>query len=348
MKALIKGTSEIGLELVDMPNPELGNNDVLIKVSAASICGSDVPIYYWDDVWTRNVVKSNQIIGHEFCGTVVEVGGNVTNVKAGDFVSAEGHLFCNECFHCKTGEKHICPNLRLVGFDYPGAFAEYIVIPSRNIVQIPLEIPPEVGSILDPLGNVVHACSKLPMVNSTVFISGCGPLGLMATLVSKLSGARTVIASDISNYRLDLAKKLGANITINPNENGFSDAISSFSADQGKIDVHLEMSGSANGLINGLTVLRPGGYSALVGLFKDEVTLNISDLIIAKGLTIQGIIGREIFTTWTETFRFLERISASNYIPLISLITHKIPIENFKEGFELMRAKTSGKIVFVF
>jgi len=338
MKAIIKGKKELGLEITDVPVPNLGPNDVLIKVKAAGICGSDLPIYFWNDPWTCNVIKSDQIIGHEFCGTVVELGGAVSSVKLGELVTAEGHIFCGECFHCKTGQSHICPNNKLVGFDYPGAFAEFICLPEQNIIHLN-DTRVDIGALLDPFGNVVHACSKVDLSGAFVMITGCGPLGLMTILLSRYFNAEKIIATDISAYRRDLAYQLGADLVIDPNKPDFLDAVDTIFLSRLGADVLVEMSGDPDAISQNIKKIRPGGICSLVGLPKTDVSVDLANDIIAKGITLYGIIGREIFKTWD---------AASKIAPIIGIdkiITHRFKFDDFDKAFGLLASGNAGKIL---
>ena len=339
MKAIVKIENAPGLNIVDLPKPSLLDNEILIKVRAVSICGSDISIYLWDDPWTRNTIKPRQIIGHEFSGIVEEVGKEVSDFSVGQKVTAEGHLYCGNCFYCTTGQAHICENQHLVGFDSPGAFAEYIAVPSHAVVGLDETISFELGAMLDPLGNALHAVSKANLLGSHVLVTGCGPIGLMTIMLANLAGARTIVATDISKYRLDLAKRIGADKAIFPHE--IRDRILSDSSLG--FDVWFEMSGSPDAIGLGLRSLRGGGHAILLGLPKSSVSVNVADLIVAKNITINGVVGREIKRTWWSVKRLLKNKDFRDLLG--SLITHRFSYDAYEAAFELAVSRQCGKII---
>ena len=345
MKAVIKPNRAPGLKLIQVPIPTIGIRDVLIRVKAASICGSDIPIYNWDDPWVRDTIQPGQIIGHEFCGVVVECGKEVHKIAVGDFVTAEGHLNCGTCSHCRRGEAHICPNLKLLGFERPGAFAEYVAVPVSNVISLN-NLPLIVAAILDAFGNAVHAAMEVPLTNSTILVTGCGPLGLMVIALAKLSGGRRIFATDISQYRLDLAAKMGADIVLNPTTSDDVEALimEETVADSG-VDVLLEMSGSPEVLKKGFEVLRPGGQAVLMGLSKQPILFDFANHIVAKGITIHGTVGRIMYKTWNQVQRFLDPAYNSRNVNLAPIITHRFMINEFERAFNLMISGECGKII---
>lgn len=342
MKAIYKSTNVIGLEIGDVDTPNIGSADVKIKVLASSICGSDLPIYYWDDPWTIDTIKPGQIIGHEFCGEIIEVGENSYGYKIGDYVTAEGHISCGECFHCRSGLAHICPSQKLLGFTHPGAFSEQIVVPAKNIVKLPRTIRPKIATILDPIGNAVHATlQSTNLANKTVLVAGAGPVGLFTIVLAKLSGASTIIATDIHDFRLDLAKKVGANVALNPNQVDVDDYILKTFKRTNGVDVFFEMSGSFTALVQGFNLVRPGGEVILLGLPKEQNNFDFANLLVGKGLSVRGIIGRLQFSTWEIAIDIIPRIENS----LEKIITDELDLSLYAKGFELMKMGSCGKIV---
>lgn len=343
MFAIVK-TRTSGLGLIEIQIPAIGIDDVLIKVQATAICGSDMPIFTWDDPWVCRTVKEGQIIGHEFCGIVVQVGKNVRNINEGDFVTAEGHIFCGNCYHCRTGAAHICPHLSLVGFNFPGAFAQYVRIPSRNIVKLG-NLPLEVAAIQDPFGNAVHAISKVNVASASVLVTGCGPVGLMVISLVSTLGAKNIFASDISEYRVELAKNIGAKVAFNPSvTNGLDHIISGTKETEG-VDLWFEMSGSVDAIRLGFQATRPGGEIVLLGLPKNPMMIDLSGDIIEKGMTIHSVIGREIFRTWDQSRQFLADRNSKIYKDLNRIITHSLPFTSFIDGFNLMLSGNCGKVI---
>lgn len=346
MKAIIKPDKSTGLRLVNVPIPEISPQDVLIKIKAASICGSDLPIFSWDDPWITSTVKPGQIIGHEFCGEVCRVGNNVTSIEIGALVTAEGHIFCGACFHCRTGAAHICPNQKTLGFDFPGAFAEYIKVPAKNVIILD-DIPISIAAIQDPFGNAVHAISKANLLNKTILITGCGPIGLMCISLAKLSGSSRILVSDPSEYRLDIARKLGADYCFNPSKSNIKDEILSVAQESDGVDVFFEMSGNTEAIVNGFQAIRPGGKAVLLGLQKEPVFFDFANHLISKGISVDGVIGREVFKTWYETRKLLRNYSHQLYKDLETIVTHCFILEDFQKGFDLMHRGLCGKVLLM-
>ena len=344
MKAVVKPNRAPGLELARVPISTIGVQDVLVKVRAASICGSDIPIYQWDDPWVRNTIQPGLIVGHEFCGVVVERGEQVHEIAVGDFVTAEGHLNCGTCMHCRNGEAHICPNLRLLGFERPGAFAEYVAVPASNIIRLD-NLPLIVAATLDAFGNAVHAAMKVPLTNTTILVTGCGPLGLMVITLAKFSGASRIFATDMSQYRLDLAIKMGADIGLNPTDDDVEALIMEETIANSGVDVLLEMSGSPEALKQGFEVLRPGGQAVLMGLSKQPILFDFANDIVAKGITVHGLVGRIMYKTWNQVQRLLDPAHSSRTVNLLPIITHRFMIEEFEKAMDLMLSGKCGKAV---
>lgn len=344
MKAIVKQNREVGLKLVNAPEPSVGPSDVLVRVRAATVCGSDFSIYNWNEQWTVATVKPGQIIGHEFCGTVADVGRSVTGLSIGELVTAEGHISCGTCIHCRSGEAHICPHQVLLGFNYPGAFAEYVVVPSSNIIRLGA-MPLIIGALQDPFGNAVHSAMKTTMTNASVLITGCGPVGLMTIAVAKHSGAHSIFATEISPYRMDMATKMGADFVLNPTADDVESFVSKKNAASAGVDIFLEMSGSPDALRQGFKLLRPGGTAILLGLPKQPLTFDFSNDLIAKGVTVHGIIGRNQYRTWHQARNFLDHEHSGRTIDLSRLVTHRVLLDDFEKAFNLMQNGQAGKVV---
>jgi threonine 3-dehydrogenase len=343
MKALIKPSYGPGVELARVPVPPVGPFDVLIRVKAAGICGSDVPIFDWDDPWTIATVKKGQIIGHEFCGEVVEKGEQAGDIRIGDFVVAEGHLNCGICMRCRSGEAHVCPNTRLVGFDYPGAFAEYVSLPGKNVMSVS-DLSTELATILDPLGCGVHSVTTIPHLGNAVLVTGCGPIGLITIMLAKISGAYPIIATEVSPYRLAMAAKAGADLAVNPNKQDAT-AIIKEATMESAVDVFFEMSGDPGALRLGFSVLRGGGHAVLMGLPKKPVKFDFGNEIVAKGITVHGIIGRTHFGNWIQVQRILDSQRHKKSADFTSIITHHFLIDEFEKAIALVHARECGKII---
>jgi len=344
MKAIVKTTKGKGLSLLEVPIPDINDDEALIKVNAASICGSDLPIYNWDDPWTCSTVTPGLIPGHEFFGIITKIGALVNRVQIGDKVSVEGHLFCSDCWYCRNGQSHICERMQLLGFTRNGAFAEYVAVPNKNVIKIP-NIPSVIGSLMDPFGNAVHACSKVSLSNANIIVLGCGPIGLMIILLAQRLGAKIIIAVDVSDYRLNLAKNIGANFLINSNNQSEKKKIADICPEG--IDVLFEMSGSEKAISDYFSIIKAGGVGIFLGLPKQKVTLDLANDFVAKGISIHGIIGRQIFQTWEQSVRFLDPTTNPNPIKLEQIVTHQLPIEDYENGFELMNSRKCGKVVLL-
>ncbi|MCL5038481.1 MAG: L-threonine 3-dehydrogenase [Firmicutes bacterium] len=340
MKAIVKEQPGLGAVWREVPIPEVGHEDILVKVEAASICGSDVHIYNWDP-WSQQRVKPPMIMGHEFSGQVVEIGQAVRGIKIGDFVSAETHIVCGHCYQCRTGSSHVCQDMKILGVDRDGAFAEYIAIPAVNAVPTSRSVPPEVAAIQEPLGNAVHTVLAGEVAGRRVAVFGCGPVGALAVGVAKAAGATAVYAIDINDYRLELAKKMGANLTLNPQRDDVVTTLRELAVDRGGVDVFLEMSGSPQAVQQGLAALRNGGRASILGVYSRPVEIDWTNDIVFKGVQLQGITGRRMFETWYTA----EALLSSGALDVTPLITHRLAMEDYETGFEAMRTGNTGKVV---
>jgi threonine 3-dehydrogenase len=337
MHALVKAHAAAGIELQDIAKPAPGPNDVLIRVKRAAICGTDMHIYNWD-AWAQKTIPVPMAVGHEYCGEVVEIGSEVTGFKVGDRVSGEGHITCGHCRNCRAGRRHLCRNTVGVGVNRPGAFAEYVVIPAFNAFKLPAAIDDEIAAILDPLGNAVHTALAFDVVGEDVLITGAGPIGIMAAAIVRFIGARNVVITDVNDYRLELARKMGATLALNVTRDKLEDAMKQLGMQEG-FDVGLEMSGNAAALRDMLRTMHHGGSIAMLGIPPTEVAIDWNEVIL-KGLTIKGIYGRQMFETWYKMAALLQ--SGLNIRPVI---THRLPYTQFQHAFEIMGKGQSGKVV---
>ncbi len=337
MKALVKKEAKEGVWLEDVPIPTITTNDVLIKIHKAAICGTDIHIYKWDD-WARKNVPVPLVIGHEFMGTIVEVGCHVEHLKIGERVSAEGHLTCNTCTNCRVGKKHLCMNTRGIGYHEPGVFAEYAALPAENIFKLPDFVDDEIASIFDPFGNAVHTALTYPLTAEDVLITGAGPIGMMAAAIAKQAGARSIVVTDVNDTRLGLAKKMGATCVVNVSKESLRDAMDKNGIHDG-FTVALEMSGNPHAFSDMLGTMRNGGQIALLGIFPYDCSIDW-DLVIFKMLNIRGIYGREVFSTWYQMTHLIEA-----GLDLKPIITHRLPFEEYQVGFDAMLSGNSGKVI---
>lgn len=341
MRAVMKVRPGPGLELAEVDVPPIGPRDVLIQVRAASICGTDLHIYRWDP-WAQSRIRPPLIIGHEFCGHVVAVGSEVHTVQEGDYVSVESHVVCGSCAYCRTGRGHLCPNTRIIGVDRDGAWAEYVAVPAENVWVNPPDVPPHIATLEENFGNAVHTAFAVDLRAKKVLVTGCGPVGLMAIAVARAIGARAIFATDISDYRLRLARTMGANETLNARREDVVARILELTEGEG-VDAWLEMSGAPSAIEQGFQVLKPGGEVALLGLPPEPVRVDLNNWIIFKGATVRGIIGRRLWETWYQ-MRGLLRGGAVN---LEALVTHQFPLERFEEALAVMASGESGKVVLL-
>jgi threonine 3-dehydrogenase len=337
MHALVKARSAPGIDLQEIAKPAPGPNDILIRVKRAAICGTDMHIYNWD-AWAQKTIPVPMAVGHEYCGEVVELGSEVSGFKVGDRVSGEGHITCGYCRNCRAGRRHLCRNTVGVGVNRPGAFAEYVVIPAFNAFKLPAAIDDEIAAILDPLGNAVHTALAFDVVGEDVLITGAGPIGIMAAAIVRFIGARNVVITDVNDYRLDLARKMGATLALNVTRDKLEDAMQRLGMQEG-FDVGLEMSGNAAALRDMLRTMHHGGGIAMLGIPPTEVAIDWNEVIL-KGLTIKGIYGRQMFETWYKMAALLQ--SGLNIRPVI---THRLPYTQYQHAFEIMGKGQSGKVV---
>ncbi len=337
MKALVKAKPEEGLWMQDVSEPELGPDDVRIQIKYTSICGTDVHIYEWD-TWAQNTVLVPMTIGHEFSGVIVELGSNVKHLEVGQRVSGEGHIVGRRSRNSRAGRFHLDPETRGVGINRPGAFAEYLVIPAFNVVELPDFLPSEIGSILDPLGNAVHSLLSFDILGEDVLITGAGPIGTMAAAVAKHASARHVVLTDINPYRLELAKKVCDVRTVNVLEEDLRDVMAELKIREG-FDVALEMSGSPSAFQQIVDTMIMGGQVGLLGIPKGKTQVDWGKIIF-KALTIKAIYGREMFDTWYKMLTILE-----GGLDVSSIITHNFHINDYEKGFEVMRSGQSGKVI---
>lgn len=337
MKTLSKAKSEKGIWMVDQPRPELGHNDVLIKIKKTAICGTDMHIYHWDE-WAQNTIPVPMTVGHEYVGIIEEVGQEVKGFKVGDRVSGEGHITCGVCRNCRAGRRHLCRNTVGVGVNRPGAFGEYLVIPAENAYKIPDDISDEVASILDPLGNAAHTALSFDLVGEDVLITGAGPIGIMAAAIARHAGARHVVITDINDYRLELAKQMGATRTVNVSQEKLEDVMKEIGMKEG-FDVGMEMSGVPSAFRSMLQTINHGGKIAMLGIPSSDLAIDWNQVIF-KGLIIKGIYGREMYETWYKMIAMLQ-----SGLDVSPIITHRFKIDEFETGFETMASGQSGKVV---
>ncbi len=341
MRAVVKPRPGPGFELQEVPVPQIGPRDVLIKVRATSICGTDLHIYRWD-TWAQGRIKPPLIIGHEFCGDVVAVGKEVRTVKEGDYVSVESHIVCGSCAYCRTGNGHLCPYTQIIGVDRDGSWAEYIAVPAENAWANPPDLPPHIATLEENFGNAVHTAFAIDLRARKVLVTGCGPVGIMAIAVARAIGARAIFATDITDYRLNLARQMGADVTINAKTEDVVQRILELTDGEG-VDAWLEMSGAPAAIEQGFQVLKPGGEVALLGLPPEPMRVDWNNWIIFKGIKVHGIIGRRLWETWYQ-IRGLLRSGAVNLEPLV---THTFPLEQFEEALAVMASGQSGKVVLI-
>ena len=339
MLAVVKPTSAPGAEIREVKIPSFGRTDVLVKVKAASICGTDLHIYEWDR-WAQGRIHPPLIPGHEFCGEVVAFGDEVTSVKEGDFVSAEMHVACGKCLLCRTGEAHICQNVKIIGVDTDGAFAEYVVIPESNIWKLDPAIPQEYASILDPLGNAVHTVLAGEIAAKTVAVTGCGPIGLFSIAVARACGATTVFAIEINEHRRKLATKMHADYALDPSKEDVRAIVAEKTGGLG-VDVVLEMAGHPDAIRVAFDIIRRGGRMSLLGLTSKPIPLNFSEDIIFKGLTIQGINGRRMYQTWFQMTALLK----AGKLDLHPVITDRIAMKDFSSAMARLKTGEASKIL---
>jgi threonine 3-dehydrogenase len=337
MRAIAKLTPGPGLSLTEVPVPEPGINDVLIKIKRTSICGTDVHIYNWD-AWAAKTIPAPMVVGHEFVGEIVAVGSNVTTFKEGELVDGEGHIVCGICRNCLAGRRHLCKDAKGVGVNRPGAFAEYLCLPSGNAVKVDPSIPLDVLSCFDPLGNATHTALQYDLVGEDVLITGAGPIGCMAVAIAQQAGARKVVVTDVNPDRLALAKRMGATCTVDVSRQQLSDVQREIGMKEG-FDVGLEMSGNPRALNDMIDNMAHGGRIALLGIMPDRAAVDWNKVVFNM-LTIRGVYGREIYATWYKMQSLIQR-----GLDITPVITHRMAFTEFQRGFELMCSGKSGKIV---
>lgn len=337
MKVLAKLKAEPGIWMSESEKPEVGYNDLLIKIKKTAICGTDVHIYNWDE-WSQNTVPVGMTVGHEYVGVVADMGEGVNGFAIGDRVSGEGHITCGHCRNCRAGRRHLCRNTTGVGVNRPGAFAEYLSIPAINAFKIPDEVSDDMAAIFDPFGNAVHTALSFDLVGEDILITGAGPIGMMAAAVAKHAGARHIVITDINDFRLDLAKKMGATRVVNSKNEKLDDVMRELGMHEG-FDVGMEMSGVGVAFNDMLSAMNHGGKVALLGIPPGDMSIDWNQVIF-KGLVIKGIYGREMFETWYKMAALIQ-----SGLDLTPMITHSLPVDKFQEGFDIMRSGKSGKVV---
>ena len=337
MKALVKRKSEPGLWLEDVPKPTYGLNDVLIRVERTGICGTDAHIYKWDD-WARKTIPVPMVVGHEFVGEIVEVGSNVKDFFPGQIVSGEGHVVCGRCRNCLAGRRHLCADTHGVGVNRPGAFAEYLALPMTNVWVHSNGINRDIASIFDPFGNAVHTALSFPVLGEDVLITGAGPIGIMAAAVVRHAGGRYVVITDVNEYRLDLARKMGVTLAINPRERNLKDVQKELGMHEG-FDIGLEMSGNASAFRDMLANMSHGARIAMLGIPEKEMAIDWNTVVFSM-LTIKGIYGREMYETWYKMTVMLQ-----SGLDISPVITHRFHYTDFQKGFDAMLSGESGKVI---
>ncbi|MBL4893394.1 MAG: L-threonine 3-dehydrogenase [Emcibacter sp.] len=341
MKALVKAKAEEGIWLEDIPTPGIGPNDVLVKVNKSAICGTDIHIYNWDE-WAQKTIPITvpipMAVGHEFSGQIVEMGSEVRGLSLDQRVSAEGHVTCGHCRNCRAGKRHLCRNTSGIGVNRSGSFAEYVAIPAVNICPLPDGISDDMGAILDPLGNAAHTALEFDLVGEDVLITGADPIGIMAVAIARKVGARNIVITDINDYRLGIAKQMGATRAVNVSRKSLTDVMTDLNMTEG-FDVGLEMSGIPTAFGEMLDTVNHGGKLALLGILPDGTGINWTEVIF-KGLEIHGIYGRKMFETWYKMIALLE-----GGLDISPILTHSFAIDDFQDGFNIMRSGQSGKVI---
>ncbi len=337
MKTLAKLKAEVGIWMTDSPKPDMGHNDLLIKIKKTAICGTDIHIYNWDE-WSQKTIPVPMVVGHEYAGEVVAIGQEVKGFSLGDRVSGEGHITCGHCRNCRGGRTHLCRNTVGVGVNREGSFAEYLVIPAYNAFKLPDEISDDLAAVFDPFGNAVHTALSFDLVGEDVLITGAGPIGIMAAAVAKHVGARHVVITDVNEYRLDLARKMGATRAVDVSKENLNDVMKALGMTEG-FDIGMEMSGVAAAFTSMLASMNNGGKIAMLGIPGQDMAIDWSQVIF-KGLTIKGIYGREMFETWYKMASLIQ-----SGLDISPIITHQFAIDDFQQGFDIMRSGQSGKVI---
>ncbi len=337
MKALVKHSPKEGIWMEDVPDPKCGPGEVRIRITHTAICGTDKHIFEWDE-WAQNNLKLPLIVGHEFCGIIDEVGPQVTHYNVGDRVSGEGHITCGNCRNCRAGKKHLCPETIGIGVHRDGAFAEYLVIPESNVWPLHEDIPSEIAAFFDPLGNAVHTALAFNITGEDILICGAGPIGMMAAAICKFSGSRNIVVTDINDYRLNLAKDLGASRTVNPRKEDIGTVFEELGISHG-FDVGLEMSGNPEAFNQMISLMYNGGNIALLGLLPNSTKVDWNKVIF-KGLNIKGIYGREMYDTW---YKMTQMIRSG--LSVSKVLTHHFKIDDFQKAFKVIESGNCGKVV---
>jgi threonine 3-dehydrogenase len=339
MRALVKASAAPGMEMREVPVPVIGATDVLIAVETASVCGTDLHIFHWDE-WAQARIRPPYVPGHEFCGTVAAVGERVQGIAVGDFVSAEMHVACGHCLQCRSGQAHVCQFVKILGVDADGAFADYVRIPASNVWKLDASIPRDFGSLFDPFGNAVHTVLSGAIAGQTAAVMGCGPIGLFAIAVAKACGAATVFAIEPNAQRRALAKTMGADVLCDPVHEDVEATVKAATGGNG-VDVLLEMSGHPAAIAQGFKLLRMGGRASLLGIPAKAVLMDLADGVIFKGATVHGINGRKMYETWFQA----EALLRGGRIDLSPVITHRLPLERFDEAMGLLESGAASKIL---
>ena len=337
MKSLVKAKREPGIWMQDVPVPEYGVNDVLIKIKKTAICGTDIHIYNWD-AWAQATIPVPMTVGHEFYGEIVDIGSEVKGIPVGSRVSGEGHITCGYCRNCRAGKRHLCRNTVGVGVNRPGCFAEYLALPASNVLLLPDDVTGDQAAILDPFGNAAHCALAFDMVGEDVLITGAGPIGIMAVAIARHIGARHIVITDVNDYRLGLALKMGATRAINVSREPLFDVMGELGMTEG-FDVGLEMSGNPQAFNDMVKIMNHGGHIAMLGIPPAEMALDWNQVIF-KGLVIKGIYGREMFETWYKMICMLQ-----SGLDLSPVMTHHFSVDDFQNGFEIMASGQSGKVI---
>lgn len=337
MKALAKLKAEPGIWMTEVPKPELGHNDILIKIRKTAICGTDIHIYNWDQ-WSQNTIPIPMVVGHEYVGEVVALGQEVRGFSIGDRVSGEGHITCGHCRNCRAGRTHLCRNTQGVGVNRDGAFAEYLVLPAFNAFKLPDEVSDDLAAIFDPFGNAVHTALSFDLVGEDVLITGAGPIGIMAAAVAQHVGARHVVITDVNEYRLELARNMGVTRAVNVSNESLDTVMNELGMTEG-FDVGLEMSGVPAAFSDMLDKMNHGGKIAMLGIPPSEMAIDWTQVIF-KGLVLKGVYGREMFETWYKMVSLIQ-----SGLDLSPMITHHFKVDDFQQGFDVMRSGRSGKVI---
>lgn len=339
MRAIVKDKPGPGAVLTQVDIPKIGPHEVLVKPKAVSICGTDLHIYNWDN-WSAHRIKPPLTIGHEVAGTIVEVGDEVEGWQVGDYVSVECHRICGQCYQCRTGQSHICQSYKILGVDFDGVFADYVRVPATNLWRNKESLPPETASLQDPIGNAVLTTLSQEITTKTVAVMGCGAIGMFCVGIAAAAGAEKVYAIDVNDYRLNIAEKMGAYMVINAARDNVIDLIMEDTGGEG-VDVLLELSGNETAFQNGLKIVKNGGTVGELSVFPDKVNVDLSTDVVFKGITIHGITGRKMWDTWYKTAALVN----SGKLDVAPIVTHKLPFEHFKEGFDTMNSGESGKVI---